>query len=71
VHHAKNEVYAYTGIKNPFGNSGKVQKVSKRPDPDFNRDFAQIVQENGFIFESHPVTTSDGYKLNVFRIRSS
>jgi len=29
------------------------------------------VAENGFIYESHPVTTSDGYKLNVFRIRSS
>ena len=40
-------------------------------DPDFNRSFQQIVAENGFIFESHPVTTKDGYILNVYRIRDS
>ena len=40
------------------------------PDPDFYKTFAEIVNENGFIFSSHPVTTEDGYKLNVFRIRS-
>jgi hypothetical protein len=32
--------------------------------------FANIVSENGFIFESHPVTSDDGYKLSLFRIRS-
>jgi len=40
-------------------------------DPDFNKSFQQIVADNGFIFESHPVTTSDGYKLNIYRIKSS
>lgn len=40
-------------------------------DPDFDKTFQQIVNENGFIYESHPVTTDDGYILNVFRIRSS
>lgn len=28
------------------------------------------MSENGFSFESHPVTTEDGYILNVFRITS-
>ena len=28
------------------------------------------MNENGFTFESHPVTTPDGYILNIFRIRS-
>ena len=37
-------------------------------DPDFDKTFQQIVHENGFGFESHPVTTDDGYILNVFRI---
>lgn len=37
-------------------------------DPDFGKTFQQIVTENGFKFETHPVTTSDGYILNVFRI---
>ena len=45
-------------------------EVSLSVDPDFNRTFQQIVAENGFIFESHPVTTKDGYILNVYRIRS-
>jgi len=71
VHQATNAVFKYSGFENPFGNSQKVHEESGRPDPDFNKDFQQIVQENGFIFESHPVTTSDGYKLNIFRIRSS
>jgi hypothetical protein len=29
---------------------------------------ADIVRENGFIFEDHWVTTSDGYILNLMRI---
>jgi hypothetical protein len=40
-------------------------------DPDFDKTFAEIVSENGFISEVHPVTTSDGYELNVFRIKSA
>jgi len=43
----------------------------KKRDPDFNKTFLEIVAENGFIFEQHPVTTEDGYILNVFRIRST
>lgn len=39
-------------------------------DPDFDKTFEQIVRENGYIFESHPVTTQDGYILNVYRINS-
>ena len=39
-------------------------------DPDFNKSFKEIVIENGFKFETHPVTTEDGYILNVFRITS-
>lgn len=39
-------------------------------DPDMNKTFQEIVSENGFISEVHPVVTKDGYKLNLFRIRS-
>lgn len=39
-------------------------------DPDYDKNFEEIVRENGFIFESHPVTTEDGYILNVFRVNS-
>ena len=39
-------------------------------DPDFYKNFEQIVRENGYLFESHPLITSDGYILNVFRVTS-
>ena len=39
-------------------------------DPDTYKSFEQIVIENGFHYESHAVTTEDGYILNVFRITS-
>ena len=49
----------------------KVEEpVELTRDPDFSRSFAEIVSENGFISEVHPVTTTDGYKLKVFRIKS-
>ena len=38
--------------------------------PDINKSFQEIATENGYSFESHPVTTEDGYILNVFRISS-
>lgn len=46
------------------------QEVDPNADPDMSKSFQELVQQNGFIFESHPVTTKDGYKLNLFRIRS-
>jgi pimeloyl-ACP methyl ester carboxylesterase len=36
--------------------------------PDFYKTFQELVAQNGFAFETHPVTTDDGYILNVFRI---
>ena len=61
---------------------GKTEKISQevaaeaspeelKRDPDFGKTFAEIVSENGFISEVHPVTTTDGYELNVFRIKSA
>lgn len=35
---------------------------------DSKRNFEEICIENGFQFETHEVTTEDGYILNVFRI---
>jgi len=35
---------------------------------DAKRSFGEICAENGFQFETHQVTTDDGYILNVFRI---
>lgn len=37
---------------------------------DFYKTIQQIVEDNGFDFKSYPVTTADGYHLNMFRIRS-
>ena len=37
-------------------------------DKDFSASFKKIVEENGFIFEKHSVTTKDGYILQLFRI---
>ncbi|CDW73802.1 ab-hydrolase associated lipase region family protein [Stylonychia lemnae] len=37
-------------------------------DPDVVKTFQQIVQDNGYIFEEHKVTTEDGYILKMFRI---
>ena len=39
-------------------------------DPDIHYSFAQIVQENGFDYEQHTVTTSDDYELTVMRVTS-
>ena len=36
--------------------------------PDYYLSFKEIVEQAGFNFESHPVTTPDGYILNVYRI---
>ena len=35
---------------------------------DGKRSFAEICAENGFAFEEHTVTTTDGYILTVYRI---
>ena len=35
---------------------------------DAKRTFGEICAENGFDFETHQVTTEDGYILEVFRI---
>ena len=37
-------------------------------DPNAYRSFKEICEENGFKYEEHLVTTSDGYILKVFRI---
>lgn len=44
-------------------------KGNKTTDPDVNKSMQQIVADAGYIFESHPVTTKDGYKLNMYRIK--
>jgi hypothetical protein len=36
--------------------------------PDISRSFKEIVNQNGFNYEEHLVTTSDGYILMMFRI---
>lgn len=47
-----------------------LQNLHGKKDPDINHSFKQIVEENGFEFSSHQVTTDDGYILNVFRIQN-
>lgn len=40
-------------------------------DTDMSRSFAEICHENGFLFESHKVTTADGYINTMFRIKGT
>jgi len=41
---------------------------SKSGPQDADLSFKEICEENGFLYEEHKVTTSDGYILTVFRI---
>jgi hypothetical protein len=45
-----------------------AQAVAIGDRTDSLRDFEAICTENGFAFETHEVTTEDGYILNVYRI---
>ena len=45
--------------------------IEEKKDPDANRSFQEIVEENGFQFSTNQVITDDGYILNVFRITQS
>ena len=40
----------------------------RKDDEDYQKTLAEIVTENGFLFEEHWVTTSDGYILSLLRI---
>ena len=52
--------------------SEEIEKIfAGSVDPDTYKSFEQIVIENGFNYETHAVTTEDGYILNVFRIASN
>ena len=52
--------------------SEEIEKIfAGSVDPDTYKSFEQIVIENGFNYETHAVTTEDGYILNVFRITSN
>lgn len=33
-----------------------------------SKTFKEITEDAGFVFETHLVTTADGYELKVFRI---
>ena len=47
----------------------KPQEKFLKEDPDIYHDIKQIAEENGYKFEEHEVTTSDGYILTLHRIR--
>jgi hypothetical protein len=58
----------------PLQNSWPFTRIQEKfetvgSDPDFDNDFEKIVTEHGYVFENHPVTTDDGYILNVYRIK--
>ena len=36
--------------------------------PDMFKTFEQLVEDSGYLFEEHTVTTADNYVLKVFRI---
>ena len=49
---------------------GDLSSLFFNQHPDVSKTFQQIVEDNGFISEVHPINTLDGYKLNVYRIRA-
>jgi hypothetical protein len=62
---------AHNHLENHYQSNTNVTGYSNSTpdsDPDISKTFQQIVQENGFAFEEHQVTTDDGYILKVFRI---
>lgn len=48
----------------------ELLEVQKDPFSDYNLSFKEIVEKNGFYFESHEVETEDGYLLTVYRVRA-
>ena len=48
----------------------RQQHIKNKP-KDYGKTFEQIVKDNGFHFASYDVTTSDGYILTIFRIRTA
>jgi len=54
----------------PVGSSSPYQESRVGADPDMYRSFDEIVTENGYTSEHHPVVTKDGYQLNLYRIKS-
>jgi len=40
------------------------------PVADDMKNFQQLVEDNGFLFNDYEVTTEDGYKLHLYRIRT-
>lgn len=49
----------------------KEEEQLLKVDPEFNMDFEQIVEKNGYEFHSYPVHTEDGYILNLYRITTA
>eukprot|EP00347_Sterkiella_histriomuscorum_P011029 403374021 len=60
-----------SAFKLGFSPSLTNKSIFDQTDPDVNKSFKQIVEDNGFVFESHLVTTRDGYELKMFRIPGS
>ncbi|ODM96135.1 Lipase 3 [Orchesella cincta] len=52
----------------PFACQRELALASSVKDPEADKSIVQISQENGYIIQTHNVTTSDGYILTIFRI---
>ena len=54
-----------------WGSFRKVgpQSRSRHVDPECYMDSPQLIADNGFVPETHFVTTKDGYILQIFRVK--
>ncbi|ODM90152.1 Lipase 3 [Orchesella cincta] len=52
----------------PFACQRELALASNVNDPEADKSIIQISEENGYIIQTHTVTTSDGYILTLFRI---
>ena len=54
---------------NQGGNRGGKTDVDTEVDPECYMNSSQLIADNGYIPETHSVTTDDGYILQIFRVR--
>ncbi|KAL5252666.1 hypothetical protein ACHWQZ_G015442 [Mnemiopsis leidyi] len=54
---------------NQGGNQGGYTRIDADVDPECFMNSSQLIADNGYIPETHSVTTEDGYILQIFRVR--
>ena len=54
---------------NQGGNQGGYTRIDADVDPECFMNSSQLIADNGYIPETHSLTTEDGYILQIFRVK--